>query len=175
MMPIVQPLCQAPVCGLPNALTELAGERGNTGPEARRSRKRKDNCTPGEWQQLLAKRRDQMRRYRAQSGAKERRRQYTKEYNSRPEVRERRNSAISKTKRKEADKRYREGVRAKRVLELQALTKDIPVHLPLKFLLPQRAFEMTANYSGLPRHAAECLANMSATAPACLPCVLCLK
>lgn len=163
MMPIVQPLCQVPKCGLPIALTELAGESGNTGPDARRCRKRKDNCTPDEWQQLLAKRRDHI--FRAQSGAKERRRQYTKEYNSRPEVRERRNSTISKTKRKEADKRYREGVRAKRVLELQALTKDIPVHLPLKFLLPQRAFEMRANYSGLPRDAAECLANMSATAP----------
>jgi hypothetical protein len=112
-----------------------------------------------------------MRRYRAQSGTKERRHQYTKEYNSRPEVRERRNSTISKTKRKEADKRYREGVRAKRVLELQALTKEIPVHLPLSGLLPQQAFEMTANYSSLPRDAAECLANMSATAPfsACLP------
>ena len=61
-MPIVQPLCQVPKCGLPIALTELAGEQGNTGPDARRCRKRKDNCTPDEWQQLLAKRRDQMRR-----------------------------------------------------------------------------------------------------------------
>ena len=83
--------------------------------------------------------------------SKERRKRYMKLYNRRPEVKQRRNSAIAKLKRKETDKRHRENVRANRVQDLHAFiqAKGIMAGFPVDKILADSVPADAVQMSGM--------------------------